>query len=210
MNRAVFKGNLSPDINGRTLLIVIIVLSSSLSFTLGFLVGKYAKEKTPDTISAKSDPAPVQSAQQARETASPASPDKTAPPDTSTKTAEPVVADAQKIPGQKTVDAASRKAEEKTAVPVPAEQRETEGRKKASAVYTVQLGAMKNRDEAENLKSKYEKKGYKLFITVWTGKKREKIYKIRSGEFSDRKDAEILALKFKKNEGLTPFVTFID
>ena len=79
---------------------------------------------------------------------------------------------------------------------------------KAETGYTVQVGAIKNEAEAENLKAKLEKKGYKTYITVSKNKKREKIYKVRTGEFRERKDAEILSLKLKKTEGLNTFVTF--
>jgi cell division septation protein DedD len=92
------------------------------------------------------------------------------------------------------------------------ESSQTEGRSHvksgaSDAVYTVQLGALKNAEEARQLRAKYAKKGYKTFIAVSRSKGKVKIYKVRTGEFTEKKDAEILALRLKKNEGLSAFVT---
>ncbi|HYQ47566.1 MAG TPA: SPOR domain-containing protein, partial [Thermodesulfovibrionales bacterium] len=74
-------------------------------------------------------------------------------------------------------------------------------------VYTVQIGAFKSSAEAKQLKVKFEKKGYKPFISAVKDRNGNKIYKIKTGEFADRKDAEVLALKLKKTEGLHTYVT---
>jgi cell division septation protein DedD len=74
-------------------------------------------------------------------------------------------------------------------------------------VYTVQLGALRKVSEAQKLRVKFEKKGYKTFLTITGNSKHEKIYKVRVGEFRGKKEAEILALKLRKTEGLKAFVT---
>jgi cell division septation protein DedD len=71
----------------------------------------------------------------------------------------------------------------------------------------VQLGALKNSAEARRLKNKYAKKGYSTYITIVSGKNKEKIYKVKAGKFNDRKDAELLVVKLKKSGDLHAFVT---
>ena len=77
----------------------------------------------------------------------------------------------------------------------------------AAALYTVQLGALKNVAEARSLRDAYGKKGYKTYIATFRNTHNEKIYKVRAGEFREKREAEILALKLKKNDGLAAFVT---
>lgn len=75
-------------------------------------------------------------------------------------------------------------------------------------LYTVQIGAFKNLSDAEKLKIKFEKKGFKSFVTDIKSKNGEKLYRVWVGEFATRKEAEEVSSKIKKNEGLQPFVTF--
>jgi cell division septation protein DedD len=75
--------------------------------------------------------------------------------------------------------------------------------------YTVQAGAFKNPDEADALKTKMSKKGYKSFVTAAKTKKQETLHKVMVGEFRTRKEAEVLSIKLKNSEGLRTFVTFV-
>ena len=75
--------------------------------------------------------------------------------------------------------------------------------------YTVQAGAFKNSDEADALKTKMSKKGYKSYITTAKTKKQETLHKVMVGEFKTRKEAEVLSIKLKNSEGLRTFVTFV-
>jgi cell division protein FtsN len=76
----------------------------------------------------------------------------------------------------------------------------------AKIIYTVQIGAFRNASDADALKLKFVKKGYKSFIMA--SKRKDKIlYKVMIGEFFRRKDAELLSVKIKKKEGLRTFVT---
>jgi len=79
---------------------------------------------------------------------------------------------------------------------------------KKTLKYTVQVGAFKNESDARMLSEKLEKKGYNTRMTVIQEKNRGKLFKVMVGAFSMRKDADILALKLKKAEGLKAFVTF--
>ncbi len=208
MKDADFKGKSSPPGFGKGLLIAIVVVFSSMSFVLGYFVGKVGRDD--------------RAAQHVRAggTAVPVTPD--------VQPAPPVKADAQPLPAapaDRAVPATSKKAEGKasrqppasvvTEQPaaqkkVPSKEEKYAGRasgRKAADVYTVQLGALRKAAEAKRLRAKFVKKGYKTFLIAAKNKKREKIYKVRVGEFRRKKDAEILALKLKKTEGLKAFVT---
>jgi len=74
--------------------------------------------------------------------------------------------------------------------------------------YTVQTGAFKSPHEANTLKEKLDKKGYTAYIIQSETKNNESLYKVMIGEFRTRKEAEVLSLKIKKAEGLQAFVTF--
>jgi DedD protein len=76
-----------------------------------------------------------------------------------------------------------------------------------SAIYSVQIGAFKNIADAKNLKAKFDRKGYKSFISESRNKKAQKIFKVKTGEFREKKEAELLALTLKKTEGLQTYVT---
>jgi cell division protein FtsN len=82
-----------------------------------------------------------------------------------------------------------------------------EDKKTGTPVYTVQIGAFKSSGEAEACRKKQAIKKLKTYITTSTNKKKEKIYKVRTGEFRDRKSAEVLSLKLSKTEKLKTFVT---
>lgn len=74
-----------------------------------------------------------------------------------------------------------------------------------SGVYTVQAGAFKNEKEAEVLKTKLEKKGYNIYILKERKPKKGVLFKVRVGDFETKKEAEIFAVKLNKTEGLQSF-----
>jgi len=209
--------------HGRGLLIAVVIIFSSLSFTLGFFVGKNSGDRKPD-VAGVPEAAPV---------ATPAPQDPQSP--------QALPEEASDIPGQNPARAPEEKQEVTHHTPPmppnsgtvaltahpggPAPHTAKERSKEAAkenvssaetktfqeendVKYTVQLGALKSQAEAKKLRMKLEKKGYKTFVIISTNKKNhEKIYKIRTGEFNDRKEAEMLALKLKKTEDLHAFVT---
>lgn len=71
-------------------------------------------------------------------------------------------------------------------------------------VFTVQAGAFKDKKEAETLKTKLEKKGYNITIVKETGKGGT-FFKVRIGVFDTKKEAELFAIKLRKTEGLHAF-----
>ncbi len=74
--------------------------------------------------------------------------------------------------------------------------------------YTVQAGVFKDASVADAFKAKLDKKGYKTYIILSETKKHKKLYKVMVGEFATRKEAEILSIKIKNAESLQTFVTF--
>jgi len=213
MNDADFKDKSSRYMPGKELIIVIVVIFSSLSFTLGYFVGRNNQVIKTDTAAQMAEVPPVQQVpeqQPAEPVKSEDTPVQTSPKtedagQTALRVSQPVE---KKVHGNpKEIPAEALKDSVKETVKDSRQPAQAKSLK-AETGYTVQVGAIKNEAEAENLKAKLEKKGYKTYITVSKNKKREKIYKVRTGEFRERKDAEILSLKLKKTEGLNTFVTF--
>jgi cell division protein FtsN len=75
----------------------------------------------------------------------------------------------------------------------------------APLFYTVQVGSFKTKDEALNLKSKLDKKGYQSYITTFDNHN-EKWFRVRIGQFKTRDQAESSAKRLKSEEGLTSFI----
>jgi DedD protein len=195
MKRADLKERSSMFIIGKGLIIAAILVTSSLSFTLGYFVGKSTIKEAPEIKPLQETPQDSDATPVERENLL-SQPVETLPQQQSeTKAAAPSVEPASKT------EAVEIKKEPKT--------RESQKLEKPTKIiYTVQVGAFKDAGEADALKARLDKKGYKVYVTRSEAKRDEKLYKVRIGEFSNRKDAEILAIKIKKTEGLQPFVTF--
>jgi cell division septation protein DedD len=184
-------------------IIVAIVIVSSLSFTLGYYVGK--RDHPPnnnqsfilptdnsmvenDTVPADEDVAPPD-LEQTHDVRSPEAPQPSQEPLNTHQTNQITEAKGNQVSQQR----------EKTQPPRT---------KTANITYTVQTGAFKSAREASTLKEKLDKKGYTAYIIQSETKKHERLYKVMIGEFRTRKEAEVLSLKIKKAEGLQAFVTF--
>jgi cell division protein FtsN len=223
MNGEARKEDASVRIVGREFIIAVVVVFSSLSFTLGYFVGKNNADKKTEPV-VQTAPKPVDVEPQQSGTAAPPQPTKSEgqivggdKPVQDIKAAQKTVSfpsgesnNEGKI--AETPKEAVNNAHKEVPKKEPRESSQTDGRSHIKsgtddAVYTVQLGALKSAEEARQLRAKYAKKGYKVYITVSRNKGKAKIYKVRTGEFTEKKDAEILAVRLKKNEGLSAFVT---
>jgi cell division septation protein DedD len=214
MNSGNFSGRPSGFLLGRELLIVVVIVFSSLSFSLGYFVGRSSERKPESTL----QPADIsEGRQQDLKDTSILAPQAPALPlntgmTVQPQTKEPVISAAQAqaprvleqketyapgedLPKERTSEKSSRLA---VAAVLP---------KKKDQGYTVQLGAFRNNAEAKQLKEKFDKKGYKTYISAVKGGKSTRIYKVKTGDFSEKKRAEILAMKLKKTEGLRAYVT---
>ncbi|MGC2062744.1 MAG: SPOR domain-containing protein [Thermodesulfovibrionales bacterium] len=239
--------------SGKGIIIVITIVFSCLSFTLGFFVGKFGTHNRPEVSLVAMEPVvPSQNIQsQPPQNQLPAEPLKVQPELSATpvpaaqpqpRSAEPParpLSPPQEFPGIKADtkpgprssngpghesrpeparverDAVAKQVKEvsKTAVTeYKQENKQASAQQKQDApepLYAVQLGAFRNKTEAEKFKAKYSKKGYKIYVEAVKANKNMKIYKLRTGEFREKKDAEILAVKLKTNENLKTFVVTI-
>jgi cell division protein FtsN len=206
---------------GKGVIILSIITISSLSFVLGFFVGKnYGPSAENHTPTVSLQDSAVQKEKAAEVT--PALPIQTTVQNQDTnqlvvyqdrkqsqeiQRAETVQ---NKDPQQNIQPKSTEKPKIKQDDKEPEDNLEPNKSSKTSKArkYTLQAGAFKNASEADALKSKLEKKGYKISVKATKSKGHEKLYKVLVGEFKTRKEAELLAVKMKKSEGLHPFVTF--
>jgi cell division septation protein DedD len=176
------KGGLkekSPFVFGRGIIIVAILIPAALSFILGYFVGKSVTKESPEMKQLQA----IQS--------NTVQPLETQPQQQArSQVSEPSA-------GKDIQPAESRKAAKES----------QDAQKPAATLYTVQVGAFKNEADADALKKKLEKKGYRASMALSESKKAGGLYKVWVGKLSTRKEAEALSLKIKKTEGLQAFVT---
>lgn len=192
--------------SGRTIIIVVLVLTSAFSFILGYFVGKATvKERL------KSEFMSLPKQQEYDEPIVQAQPPKeqdTTPTTDSIFNQLEETKDFKKEVKETSED--NRKAATlETAVKKETAQPPVKMTKpiEDTDIYTVQVGAFKNQKDADSLKRKLEDKKYKAYIKKTTLSQGVKLFKVRTGEFAKREDAEALAIKLKKIEGLNTFVT---
>ncbi|MBI4689467.1 MAG: SPOR domain-containing protein [Nitrospirae bacterium] len=207
MKRRNFKGKHREPASGRKLIIGVVVLTSTLSFTLGYFVGKAGiKEKQPEPqiIAGPSyhDPVPVSEVQTVQNSGQPI--------DDNPVRLEKSVKEEKHIEKDKLVEVSLAKKE----IDIPgARERKPitkEDKPIQNEIYTVQVGAFKNSKDAAVLKRKLENKGYKVYIKKSEETKDIRLFKVRTGEFVNKEKAEVVALKIKKTEKLNAFVTSKD
>jgi cell division septation protein DedD len=231
MNGRNDAGRSGTLLAGKEFVIVMVVFFSSLSFTLGFFVGKksaggsgdqaipavqpVAQSVVPQGVPPREMPPEKADALPAAEI-TPAEPDGESrrvalpSPPSSEQAVERAFGpeDGKPSPQNSRLNRMPKTPSRETAgVKTPSAVTAAPHPQRNSAAYAVQLGALKNEAEARRLKEKFARKGYKTYITVTGEKRKEKIYKVKAGEFRDRRDAELLALRLKKNERLHAFVT---
>lgn len=193
MKRTDLKENSSVLFIGRGFIIIAIFITSSLSFTLGYFVGKSVRPPVVNQTSAITQ-------QNSTEQKNPVMYEK----GTVNPQPEQIQEHRETQETQQTVEIP--KTQEIQQTQETQSSKETKGTPKARK-YTVQAGAFKGVSDANALKARLDKKGYKTYITLET-KNHKKLYKVRIGDFATRKEAEILSIKIKKSEGLNTFVTF--
>ena len=213
MSGGEYRNRPSFHVPGKEFLIVIVVVFSSLSFTLGYFVGESRKDSAPPPvpITETVPPQTGMDAYSATGTEAPGGADNPAPAEGA---APDGTAKETSLPGEKAGhDRLSGRDSngEPSGLGDAVSPSASKGKLQKSTIsYTVQIGAFSTEKDAEVLRDKYEKKRYKAYIVPGKNKRGETIYKIRIGEFKNRKDAELLSLKLKKTEELNTFVTFKD
>jgi cell division septation protein DedD len=236
MNNPDFhKDRTSLQLLGKEFMIVVVVIFSALSFTLGYFVGKSGTDTKSGNPSQTAEMIPIP---QKQETAAlPQSQNVSVAEDKNTPQAEVtakepvearqkgplVIVEAKKPEPVKAAPSAKEKTAEQPATqqlpkepikepagkkPAAKDSSDSEdGSKPEGPLYTVQMAAFKSDSEARSFSKKHAKKGLKTYITTSTGKNKVKIYKVKTGEFRDRKDAEVMSLKLNKTAKVKTFVT---
>lgn len=225
MKRSDFKDKSSVLFIGKGIIILSLVIASSLSFILGFFVGKSYNPALENQISAippqESDIAKDRAIVNSETTVQqqPANEIQTTPiPPETQKTGQTNQTQETKAQeGTKKQSEVQQKkeplnqAQVKESAKLKADHKTNESKDQGTSKtrkYTIQAGAFKNEADADSLKAKLDKKGYKTFVIPFRTKKHEKLFKVMVGEFSTRKEADFLSIKLKKTEGLKTFVTF--
>ena len=197
MKRTRERESASVFFISKWIIIVAIVIVSSLSFILGYYVGKRALPSDQNLLSivpaennvVQNDNEPTgesvepQDQEQTQEVVSPEEPQ-------------------DKLTTSQTNQAAGAKSDQGKQKP------QSPLTKTSNITYTVQTGAFNSESDANTLKEKLDKKGYTAYIIQSETKKHDSLYKVMIGEFRTRKEAEVLSIKIKKAEGLQTFVTF--
>ncbi len=182
-----FSSNI-PDalLSGKSILIIIVIMISAFSFSLGYLVGKKSDNFSEKTL-IEAKKRPIES-----------------PP--------PVSADEFDRTVDKIIKQDLNVSRDTKHVSVKTETKRPEISKEKAAddiidgkVYTIQVGAFKKIRDAERLKKRLDKKGYNSYI-VTVKLKTGKLYKVRADRYDTKSEAEANAAEIKKLKGLDAFV----
>ncbi len=180
----------------RTVALAILVLATSVSFALGFFVGRsQAPVKTviKEVRVPVSRPAPVPAfapkpeIEVVRAAPKPPVEIKTAPKPPPPKR----IKKKTKPPEPVTVNKPVKKA---AAPPTSMEH------------YSVQVGAFVTLVDAERLRKQFEAKGYESYVMRYAEPGQSAVFKVRVGDFIDSDAARLLSVKLKSIEGVSAFV----
>ncbi len=201
---------------GKGIIIAVVIVTASVSFILGFFVGKSFRPLQPEqqaalpqenviaqpnNVAAEPGADPIKKEDIAQENVSD---DKKQTLDQETEQHPQKSVETQK-PGRVRN---ARQVQENREKQKPVETQDADKVSKKRR-YTVQIEALKSAAAADALKEKLSKKGYKASVISYVTKKHEKLFKVFVGEFATRKEAEVMSVKLKKTENLQhPFVTF--
>lgn len=189
MKHGSFKRKQRGSVPGRKLLIAIVVFTSTLSFTLGYFVGKAGKK--------------IQNTEHSIQN--------TEIKDNLLQEETSVVIQEQPVENKEQLIVSTTPQSYHSAKEQQAAEKISEPKKDSPVynivIYTVQAGAFKNSRDASALKRRLENKGYNVYIKKSIEAKNIKLFKVMVGEFTDKGKAEAVTLKLKRTEGLQTFVT---
>jgi cell division septation protein DedD len=78
----------------------------------------------------------------------------------------------------------------------------------AAAAFTVQIAAVKRRDEADAIAQRLKTKGYDAVVVVPDDNDRVRVFRVRIGSFKDKRRAELLAEQLlREDKRYKPWVT---
>ena len=180
---------------GRTIALVLLVLATSISFALGFFVGK-SSAPTRTVANVVKVPAPRPAP---------------APEPVNVVREQPAIVIVDDPLQVRTAAKPSPpKRVKKASAPAPKAEPAQAPKPASSLQYSVQVGAFETLVDAEQVRKKFEAKGYKPFV-LRTGEAGQKaVFKVRIGEFADNDAARLLSVKLKSIEGIAAFVVTSD
>jgi cell division protein FtsN len=195
-----YRGRRGKDIepvSGRKIIIVIVVVTSALSFTLGYFVGKAGlkeKQQYAGDVAPKTEvlPHPPQAEEHPPKVEQSNEEVTSIPQEKEEKTSQ---SDTASVKTPLVEKEANRPVTIKEEMPV-----------QDVIKYTIQAGAFKSLKEAEVSKLRLENKGYKAYVKKSVSAKSERLFKVRIGDFVNKEEAETIALKLRK-DGVNAFVT---
>ncbi len=215
----------------RWLAIIVVVVVSAVSFSLGYFVGGTAgREGLMPSQQSKIEPLPIQEPiapiQQPQQPSRAVPQDDAKPGDTGGGFDAMPPADAHPASTPPMKPKSSAMPVEKPAKPLPQQQPQKPAAQKTAAsaaakptaappfkpasLYAVQVGAFKAQAEADALKKKLAAKGYTATVTKSQTRADAAPYKLRLGYFKDKKEADALYAKISKDMGLKGFVAKVD
>jgi cell division protein FtsN len=172
--------------SGKSILIIIVILISGFSFSLGYLVGKKSDSFSDrKLVERKADVPPVPP---------PVSPDEF------DRTVDAIIKQDLEISGNVEHPANGKAELTKLEAPTSASPRKTD-----NTIYSIQVGAFKRLSDAERLKTRLDNNGFSSYILTVKLKKGT-LYKVRAGRYDERSEAEEYASDIKKMKGLDAFV----
>ena len=202
MKQTDSKDKSSVVLIGKGVIILSVIITASLSFALGFFVGKSTQPNPviqtsvlpqPTAVPLKKED-PVQQPVPLQETGQPPISGIT-----------PKSSDIQQVRETNLSETAEElKPQRKTANPSPSGDfsRKDVHNSTQTRKYAVQVDAFKNASAAKSLADKLIKKGYRASVTMAKTKRHEKLYKVIVGDLGTRKEADALSSKMKRSENL--------
>jgi DedD protein len=73
--------------------------------------------------------------------------------------------------------------------------------------FVVQVAAVRQRGEADTIRSRLAKKGYPVFVTTASTSGGPTTYRVRVGKYASRREADTVAAKLEREEQFKPWVT---
>jgi len=202
MKQADSKDKSSVLYIGKGVIILAVIITASLSFVLGFFVGKSIRPQPVSRTSALS-PQTLEPVVKEEPVRQPGPVRETAQPPVSGQTLK--VSETEQVQGTKGPKPAEgiKKQHLPAKSFLPKETRKNILQNGAhSKRYAVQVEAFKHASSAGSLREKLNRKGYKASVTSVKTKKHEKLYKVIVGDFQTRKEAETFSAKLRRSENL--------
>ncbi|RME66991.1 MAG: SPOR domain-containing protein, partial [Nitrospirae bacterium] len=191
--------------------LVFIALTVSISFSLGYMLGSSGQKPEKRTIVSSIKPHVTESLSHELPKKSP-EPPVVKKNDTASKPLRTEVKPDEKKLKEALLETAKKEERTKGATAVNKEREEKPVNKKIPVVqkkskryhYSIQVGAFRERSEAEALQERLQSKGYS--VNIISPYKKNGFYRVRLGRYKDKKTAETIALKLARTEKLSPLV----